>query len=154
MLRFLTTESHSVAGQITHPHGVCYLCISLSTKFPKGDKRSNMPYGDKHVTVPCGRLSSVTKFPKGDKRPNMPCGDKHVTVPCVRLRSVTKFPKGGKSLTCPAGIHRLRFLTTESHSVAGHNNIPRQGEQIGYKFYLCICSLYSHHNLSACTYSL
>jgi len=85
------------------------------------------------VHVPCGRLRSVTKFPKGDKRPNMPCGDKHVTVPCGRLSYVTKFPKADKSLTCPAGIHMLWFLTTESHSVAGQNNIPRQGEQICYK---------------------
>jgi len=105
----------------------------LSLNFPKGTKRSNMPYGDKHVTVLWGRLHSVTKFPKGDNRPNMPCGDKHVTVPCGRRRSVTKFPEGDKSLTCPAGIHMLRFLTTESHSVAGQNNIPRQGEQICYK---------------------
>ena len=53
------------------------------TKFPKGDKRPNMPCGDTHVTIPCDRVRSVTKFPLGDKK---------VYVPCGRLRSVTKFP--------------------------------------------------------------
>ena len=119
----------------------------LSLNFPKGTKRSNMTYGDKHVNVLWGRLHSVTKFPNGDNRPNMPCGDKHVTVPCGRRRSVTKFPEGDKSLTCPAGIHMLRFLTTESHSVAGQITHPHGVD------YLCICLLYSHDYLCFCTCS-
>jgi hypothetical protein len=40
----------------------------LSLKFRILHKRSNMPCGDKHVKIPCGRLRSVTKFPKGDKK--------------------------------------------------------------------------------------
>ena len=68
----------------------------LSLNFPKGTKGLTCPAGINMLTILVADSVLSLKFRILDKWSNMPCGDKHVKIPCGRLRSVTKFPKGDK----------------------------------------------------------